>query len=80
MPVCADILHVFVAGERVWVWGSVGKILDEDAQNSLFSNQHHISQWSWHIPVIPALERLRQEDYQFESNLNILISKLQVPG
>jgi hypothetical protein len=36
----------------------------------LFNNA---SCWAWwYIPVIPALRRLRQEDYEYEASLNYI--------
>jgi hypothetical protein len=32
----------------------------------------YLSQTWWHIPVIPALERLRQDDHEFEANLGYI--------
>lgn len=28
----------------------------------------------WHTPAIPALERLKQEDWEFESKLSYIVS------
>jgi hypothetical protein len=33
----------------------------------------HCSRW-WHISVIPALGRLRQENSEFKSNLGYIVS------
>jgi hypothetical protein len=31
--------------------------------------KQYVSQEWWHTPVIPAFQRLRQEDFEFEANL-----------
>jgi hypothetical protein len=36
----------------------------------LFFKMFLMSQAWWHIPVIPVLKRLRQEDHEFETSLS----------
>ena len=42
---------------------------------SCLKTKHNNSKYQawWHVPVIPALGRWRQEDHEFESGLGILV-------
>lgn len=51
---------------EVWGCGSVCKVIVPSSQNPVFDPQHYINQMRQNMPIITALEMLRQEDQRFK--------------